>query len=122
MTTVIGINENNDMYMDETNNIAIFSGQTSNKNGQTAIEQAAKTATLAQLTEMILFTTQGMPALQQVFVGSPNYSLYQTALVAAIENIDDVVSVTSLVLSATGGIMSYTATVETIYGTMVIDG
>lgn len=103
------------MYLDATNNIALATGQT-------AIEQAAQTASLAQLGEMILFTTQGMPAFQTVWIGTPNYSLYQSALVAAIQAINGVVAVTSVVISVSGGNMSYTAEIETIYGTTVIDG
>ncbi len=113
MTTVIAINGNRDMYIDGTNNIALATGVT-------AIEQAAETATLAQLGEMILFTTQGMPAFRDVWVGSPNYAQYQAALTAAIEAIEGVIAVSSLVISASGGIMSYQAQIETIYGSITI--
>lgn len=115
MTTTIAINASNDMYMDSTNNLAIATGQT-------AVSQAAQTATLAQLEEMIFFTTQGMPSLQSVFVGEPNYSLYQAAVVGAIQAINGVIAVTSIVVSVQGGVMNYTAEIETIYGTTVIDG
>ncbi len=115
MTQVIAINVSNDMYIDSTNNIALASGVE-------AIAQAAKTATLAQLGEMIFFQTQGMPARQAVFVGSPNYALYQAALVAAITAINGVVAVSSLVLSVNGGTLNYTAEIETIFGSTVLNG
>ncbi len=115
MTQVIAINNSNDMYIDSTNNIALASGAE-------AIAQAAKTATLAQLGEMIFFQTQGMPARQVIFVGSPNYALYQAALISAITAISGVIAVTSLVLSASNGILSYTAEIETIYGSTVVNG
>lgn len=115
MTTVIAIDQNNDIFIDSTNNLAIATGAE-------AIAQAAKTATLAQLEEMLFFTTQGMPARQTVFVGSPNYALYQSALVSAITAINGVVAVTKLVLSANNGTLNYEATIETIYGATVING
>ena len=115
MTTVIAINDQNDIYVDSANNLAIAKGQE-------AVAQAAKTATLAQLGEMVLFTTQGMPALQNIFVGSPNYAVYQAAIVSAIQKINGVVSVNSVVLQQNGNTLNYTAEIETIYGTMVLNG
>lgn len=115
MTTVIAINDSNDIFMDSTNNLAIATGLT-------AVSQASQTSTLAQLEEMILFTTQGMPSLQSVFVGEPNYSLYQAAVVAAIQSINGVIAVTSIIVSVQGGVMAYTAEIETNYGIAVIDG
>lgn len=122
MTTVLGINSNNDLYMDNTNNIAVFSGQTSNANGQIAVAQACQTACLAQLSEMIFFTQSGMPSLQSVFIGTPNFSLYSSALVAQIENINGINSIDSVVISSDNGKMSYAVQIETIYGSMTING
>lgn len=115
MTVVIAINQGNDVYMDTTNNIAMATGII-------AVEQAAQTASLAQLGEMILFTLSGMPSFQSIWVGTPNMGLYQAALVAAIQNIFGVVSVTSIEISTKGDVMSYTAEIETIYGSTVING
>lgn len=115
MTTVISINGENDMHLDNTNNIALATGQI-------AVEQAAQTASLAQLEEMILFTTQGMPSFQAVWVGSPNLALYQAALAAAISQIFGVNSVDSLVVSQDGDNLNYTAEISTIYGALTING
>lgn len=115
MTTVIAIDSNNDIYMDSTNNLALATGVT-------AVAQAAQTASLAQLGEMVLFTTQGMPSFQSIFVGEPNYGLYQAALVSAIQAINGVVTVNSIDISVQSGVMSYVAEIETIYGTMVVTG
>lgn len=115
MTTVIAINGVNDMFKDEQNNIALATGQE-------AVIQAAQTASLAQLGEMVLFTTQGMPSFQEIWVGTPNYAVYRAALISAIQAINGVVAVTSLVISKNGEVMNYVAEIETIYGNTVING
>lgn len=115
MTKVIAINDQNDIYMDGFNSLAIATGDT-------AVQQAAKTATLAQLEEMILFTLMGMPARQAVWVGSPNYSIYQAAVVAAIQSIYGVNSVTSITVSQAGDTLTYVAVIDTIYGELTING
>lgn len=115
MTKVLAVNSQNDMYIDVTNNIAVATGAT-------AVSQAAKTATLAQLGEMILFTLMGMPARQSVWVGGPNYSVYQAAVVSAIQAIYGVNAVTSITVSQTGNVLSYVAIIDTIYGELTING
>lgn len=115
MTKVIAINDQNDIYLDNTNNIAIATGAL-------AVQQAAQTATLAQLEEMILFTLRGMPARQAVWVGSPNYAVYQAAVVSAIQSIYGVNAVTSITVSQQGDTLSYVAIIDSIYGELTING
>jgi len=97
-------------------------GSNSNAAGITAIAQACQTACLAQLGEMALFTTQGMPALQSVFNANPNLALYQDALVAAIQQIPGVISVQSIIFTKTGNVLNYVAEIQSQYGAMTING
>lgn len=115
MTTALAINDENDIYIDGANNIALVTGQT-------AVKQAAQTTSRAQLGEMILFTTQGMPALQNVFNANPNLAVYQAAVVAAIEQIYGVISVQSIVFTKTETVLSYIAVIQSIYGELTING
>ncbi len=115
MTLVIAINDQNDMFLDSTNNLALATGQE-------AVAQAAQTASKAQLGEMIYFTTQGMPSFQSIFIGTPNVQIYRSALVQAIEAINGVVSVTSILVSQVKDNMNYTAEIETIYGSLIVNG
>lgn len=115
MTLVLAINDQNDMFLDSTNNLAMASGQE-------AVAQAARTASRAQLGEMIFFTTQGMPSFQSIFTGTPNFAIYQSALVQAIQAINGVVAVTSVVVTQNGNNMNYVAEIETIYGSIIVNG
>lgn len=122
MTAVLAINSVNDIYVDSTNNLAMLFGSASNNQGLQAVAQACKTASLAQLGEMILFTTQGMPALQSVFTSSPNLPLYQAALVAAIQQIPGVISVQSIIFTKSGNVLNYIAEIQSQYGEISING
>lgn len=122
MTAVVAINSTNDVYIDDTNNLAMLFGSVSNQQGVKAVEQACKTACLAQLGEMVLFTTQGMPALQSVFNSNPNLAVYQAALAAAMQQIPGVISVQSIVFTKTGNVLNYVAEIQSQYGELTING
>ena len=122
MTTVLAINAQNDIYIDGTNNLAMLFGNKSNAEGVLAVSQACQTACLAQLREMVLFTTQGMPARQSVFVSNPNLAIYQAALIAAIERIPGVISVQSIVFTKTENVLNYEAKIQSQYGEMTVNG
>lgn len=122
MTTVLAINSRNDIYMDSTNNLAMLFGSQTTQQGLAAVEQACKTTSLAQLGEMVLFTTQGMPSLQSVFNSNPNLAIYQAALVAAIQQISGVISVQSITFTKTGNVLNYAAEIQSQYGGLTVNG
>ncbi len=122
MTAVLAINSQNDIYMDDTNNLAMVFGTKSNPEGIAAVSQAAQTATLAQLREMVLFTTQGMPAKQSVFNANPNLAIYQAAVIAAIQQIPGVISVQSIVFTKSENVLNYIAKIQSQYGEMTVNG
>ncbi len=122
MTAVLGINDSNDIYIDDTNNLAMFFGSKSNRAGLIAVEQACKTVSLAQLGEMVLFTTRGMPTLQSVFNANPNLAIYQAALAAALLQVVGVIAVQSIVFTKTGNVLNYVAEIQSQYGELTING
>lgn len=122
MTTVLAVNSDNDLYVDNTNNLAMFFGNTSTPHGLEAVAQACKTTSLAQLREMVLFTTQGMPALQSIFNSNPNFAVYRAALVAAMRQVPGVLSVQSIVFTKTGNVLNYSAEIQSIYGELTVNG
>lgn len=122
MTTVLAINAVNDIYVDDTNNLAMLFGNQTTQQGLAAVQQACKTASLAQLGEMLLFTTQGMPSLQSVFNSNPNLAIYQAALVAAIQQISGVISVQSITFTKTGNVLNYVAEIQSQYGGLTVNG
>ena len=122
MTAVVAINSVNDIYIDSTNNLATLLGSKSNAAGLTAVAQACQTASLAQLGEMALFTTQGMPARQSVFDANPNLAVYQAAVIAAIQQIPGVIAVQSIVFTKNKNVLNYVAEIQSQYGEITING
>ncbi len=115
MSTVIAIDNNNDMYLDSSNNIALLTGQD-------AVKQACLTAAQTQLGECFLEIGRGLPNFQLIWVGSPNYSAWQSYLVSTFLAVDGVVAVTSVGLNHQGNVLAYQATIETVYGAMFLSG
>lgn len=122
MTTVVAVNDDHDIYIDNTNNLAMFFGDASVAHGIEAVSQACKTTSLAQLREMVLFTTQGMPSLQSVFNSNPNFAVYRAALIAAMQQVPGVIAVQSIVFTKTGNVLNYSAEIQSIYGELTVNG
>lgn len=115
MTTTLGTDANNDIYLDSSNNVAIL-------NGLPAIVKACETATKAQLGEMVLATGLGIPNFQTVWNGNPNFSLFESFLRDTILSVDGVDEVVSLQLRTLNNTLSYTATIRTAFGAGDING
>jgi hypothetical protein len=115
MTITLGLNENNDLFLDDTGNIAIFSALS-------AAVQNCSTATKAQLGEMIFANDSGMPNFQVVWVGQPNIPQFEAALRSTLSAVPDVTAVLDINTTRTDDILNYTATISTIYGNGVING
>lgn len=122
MTTVLAVNSINDIYVDNTNNLAMFFGNASTASGLEAVSQACKTTSLAQLREMVLFTTQGMPALQSIFNSSPNFAVYRAALILAMQQVPGVTAVQSITFTKIGNVLNYSAEIQSIYGELTVNG
>ncbi len=115
MTTTFALDADHDLYLDASGNLAV-------KTGLPAVEQCCTTASLAQLGEMILETGLGIPNFQTIWIGSPNYSLWQSYLVTALTNVIGVTQVTSVTFSSEAGILAYTATIASQFGEAEIQG
>lgn len=114
------VNENNDLYIDDNGNIAIVYNQE-------AILQACKQAALTLLGEMVLQTNQGIPYMQAVWVGVPSIPAFEGALRASWLSVSGVTGISQLTtivgpymppgtnISITA--LSYSATINTIFGT-----
>ena len=68
LTTTIGTNASNDIYLDATGNLAFLSGQA-------AVESACAVASQMQLGEAIYQTNLGQPTFETVFNGTPNIAI-----------------------------------------------
>lgn len=113
MTRTFGQNSVGDIYIGTDGNLAVLSGLA-------AVEAACATATKAQLQEMVLATTSGIPNFQALWIGTPEYSLWRSYLLSTLQNVPGVEQVSSLTLSVSGNTVSYTAVIVTPLGTATI--
>ncbi len=90
--------------------------------GIDAVVGACETISQAQLGEMVLTTTQGIPNFQTVWIGVPNLKIWQSYLQNTLQNVAGVNKVTNFTFSAQNNILSYIADIETIFGTTTISG
>ena len=117
MTQTIGTTDqpDNDLYLNSTGIIAILQGID-------AVVSACQTAARLALGEAVLATTTGIPYFQAVFNGSPNQSVFESYLRTAWQNVNGVNGVQSLTISIAQATLSYTATIQSIYGPAEISG
>ena len=115
MTQTIGTDSNNDLYLGSNGNIVILQSQS-------AVVAACRSASLLSLGEAVLATTTGIPFFQAVFNGQPNIAVFQSYLRTAILNVPGVLSIQNLTTNVNGGVLSYSVTIQSIYGETVIAG
>lgn len=115
MTQTLGTNSLNDIYLGTDGNLVVLKGID-------AVLGACATVSKSQLGEMVLAKNAGIPNFQSIWVGVPNYAIWEQYLRTALENVNGVVQVVSLVLSVLNNTLSYTATIQTEFGTGILNG
>ena len=115
MTMTFGLNASSDIYLGADGNLVVLSGIQ-------AVEAACATATKAQLQEMVLATTSGIPNFQALWTGTPDYNLWKSYILKTLQNVPGVRQVTSLTLSVSGNTVGYTANITTQYGNGTVNG
>jgi hypothetical protein len=106
MVSTFNTNSSNDIFIGPDGNLSILTGLG-------AVEAACATATKAQLGEMVFATDTGIPNFQALWIGTPEYGLWKSALLSTLQNVPGVASVESLDLSASGSTVSYVARITT---------
>ena len=114
MTQSLGMNAAGDIYINAAGSLQIDTGPQ-------AVTDACKNVSLMQLGEAIYQTNLGMPTFQTVFNGTPNVAIYEAYLRTALENVEGVVNVTSLMATVDHNVFSYQAQIETIYGNLFLN-
>ena len=115
MTSILAVDANNDIYIARNGRLAI-------KTGLSAVIQACEHAVKAQLGEMLRAVDKGVPNFDLIWNGRPNTAQYDSELRRAILGVADVVRVVRLDIQNRNGVLSYTATIQTIYGEGVFSG
>ena len=115
MSRTLAVDSTNDIFIGGNGSLSVVSGLE-------ATLQAAQQAAQTQLGEMIYAVDQGLPNFTAVWNGAPNLSQFEAYLRRTLLAVDGVTGVPNLTTSAGGGVLSYTATIETIYGPGVLNG
>lgn len=112
--TALAVNERNDLYLDDTRNLATVSGiyQTLQQ-----CEQAIK----AQLGEMVLAMNRGMPTLETVWLAQ-DIPRWEAAAYVALQRVPGVTEILALVSEVVSGELRYNVVIRTIYGEGSISG
>jgi hypothetical protein len=115
MTQLLAVDENNDLFLSRTGNLAI------SRNIE-AVLQACEHVAKAQLLEMVLAQERGIPNFETIWNGSPNVAQFEAYLRRNILTVDGVIDILSLEISVLNNILAYTITIQTVYGLGVING
>lgn len=115
MVQTLTLNSNNDLALDSSGNLTMLSGLA-------AIVAACDTATQTQLGECVLETGIGLPNFSTIWVGTPDYALWQSYLQNTLLAVPGVTQVKSIDLTAINNILKYVAQIETIFGPQTIKG
>jgi hypothetical protein len=110
MTIQIGVNDNNDIFLDEAGNLTMVSNLT-------ACMQACQQAAQAQRGEMQFHLNRGVPNFQVLWNGAPNVAQWRAALREELLLTADVVSVEALNVVLADNEANYTATIKSVFGT-----
>lgn len=108
MTQTLSLNNQNDLYINSSGSLTMLTGQQ-------AVAAACETACQTQLGECVLQTGYGLPNFSLIWVGTPDYALWQSYLEQILLNVAGVSGVQSISLSAQNHTLSYSAQITTIY-------
>ncbi len=115
MTRVLQVDGNNDIFIDPSGSLAVATGLQAVMD---ACAQAAKT----QLGEMMFAVDEGVPNFAAVWNGAPNVNQFEAYLRRALLAVPDVLSVVAVTITTAGNVLTYQATIQTIYGPGAING
>lgn len=115
MSLVLAVNANNDLFIGPDGSLALA-------RNLEAVEQAAQQAAASQLGEMVLAVDRGVPNFAVTWNGAPRLGQFEAYLRRAIMAVDGVLEVQELRTSRAGNVLSYRATIRTIYGQGVLNG
>jgi hypothetical protein len=115
MPQTLKLNANNDLVLNSSNSLTMLSGVD-------AVAAACTTAAKTQLGECVLQTGQGLPNFQALWVGVPDFAIWQAYLENTLLNVEGVATVQSVKLTQTEGVLSYVAEINTIYGPITVKG
>ena len=115
MTQTFATNADNDIFIASDGRLSVASNVD-------AVLNACRTAALSQRGEMVYESNRGIPNFQITFAGNPNLALFEAFLRETIESVNGVIEVAELETNNTNNVLTYSATIKTIYGSGSING
>jgi hypothetical protein len=115
MVQTLKLNSNNDLAINAAGSLTMLSGIE-------AVTAACNTAAQTQLGECVLQTQQGLPNFQAIWVGVPDYAIWESYLQNTLLNVPGVATVQSINITQTNGILNYVAEIISIYGPITAQG
>lgn len=105
-----------------TNDIAISGRSMSLASDLDAVLLVCAHCARAILGEMVFAQGDGMPYFETVWVGAPSTAPFEAAFRERVARVPGVVQIQELSTVQVGNSMTYSATIETIYGSGAING
>ncbi len=87
-----------------------------------AVEQTCEQAVKQQLKELQYDQTKGIEYFNNVFIGTPNFQLFEAQARNQILNVDGVIGISSFSFEQIDDELLYNATIQTIFGNGEING
>lgn len=115
MTIVLAVTAKNDIFIGPDGSLATSVDLQ-------AVLEAAQQAAQTQLGEMIYAVDGGIPNFAAVWNGAANVAQFEAALRRTLLAVENVTGVLDLTTDVRANALSYTATIQTIYGPGVING
>lgn len=116
MSLTLAVNARNDLFLGGDGNLATATDLA-------ATMQACAHAAKTLLAEMVYAADEGIPYFDVVWSGSPNLVQFEAFLRRALLAVDGVQLLAGLDVARAGGnVLTYNATIQTIYGTASLNG
>ncbi len=109
MVKTLATDSNNDLFLGSNGNIQLL-------DGLPAVVNAVKNYSLAQLGEEVLATGNGLPNFQALWIGTPQYAVYESYLRSTILSVPGVIVVAGIDMKTVNNVFRYTATIKTQFG------
>lgn len=111
----ISTNENNDIFLDSSGNIAMSTDIN-------ALANVSKNKVLTTLGEPEYNQLDGIPYFETIFTDTPKIDLFQAAVIDTLESLDAVQRVTNFDYEQNNGVFSHSLIEKTTYGDIELQG
>lgn len=111
----ISINQDNDIYLDTSGNLAI----TLDIN---ALADISKNKVLTNLGEPEYNVLNGIPYFDTIFTDTPKIDLFQAAIIETLEKTDEIERISNFDYKQDDGVFSYSLIEHTTYGEINLNG